>query len=330
MHVSGRYTDSTVDFSGCTRDLGDNNIANGFNIGFFGGASVIPPGGCVTLDIATFTPVRVERELKEDSFSWRANLSFEPDPDSLIYANVTRGFKGGSFPNLSATEASQYTPVTQEELTAYEAGFKLSRLGGDVQINGAVFYYDYKDKQVRGRIQVPVFGPLEALVNVPDSEILGLEGEIRVRPAEGWNIFLNATYLDSEIGDFQDFDGLGNTGDFTGEAFPNTPALSGSLDISKDWFLANDSRISLGMNLSYQSDTNSNFGELVVFDVDDYALLDLRAGYFSPDDDWNIQLFARNVTGSTYWISANRSVDTIIRVTGQPTIFGVRATVNFP
>jgi hypothetical protein len=35
-----------------------------------------------------------------------------------------------------------------------------------------VFYYDYRNKQVRGKFDDPLFGALDELVNLPKSRIL--------------------------------------------------------------------------------------------------------------------------------------------------------------
>jgi outer membrane receptor protein involved in Fe transport len=327
-HFSARHTDSEVEFDGCTKDIGDGVLANAFNVGLFGGAPVIPVGGCITLDVSTFAAIRVEDTLEESNTSWRLGLDWKPDNDTMYYANISQGYKNGSFPNLSASEANQYRPVTEESLLAYEVGFKLSLADNSMQLSGALFYYDYEDKQIRGRVTVPVFGPLEALVNVPESEVLGLELQYDWKPSAAWTIGANITYLDTELKDYQGYNGLGQLGDFDGEAFPNTPELSANLDLQYDWQFSSGYRAFVGGNLSHQSDTNSNFGEIPLFDVDAYTVFDLRAGLVSPDENWSLLLWGRNVSDEYYWVSANRSVDTSIRVAGDPKSFGLEFTYH--
>lgn len=41
-------------------------------------------------------------------------------------------------------------------MIAYEAGFKAPLLNGRLRVNGAAFYYDYTNKQVRARLLVPI------------------------------------------------------------------------------------------------------------------------------------------------------------------------------
>jgi outer membrane receptor protein involved in Fe transport len=62
-----------------------------------------------------------------------------------------------------------------------------------------VFYYDYRNKQVRGKFDDPLFGALDELVNLPKSRIFGAEADITIRPVTGLTINGAVTYLDSAI-----------------------------------------------------------------------------------------------------------------------------------
>jgi len=75
----------------------------------------------------------------------------------LLYANATQGFKSGSYSVISANISAQFTPVSQERVRAYEAGFKQSLLEHKIEVTGAAFFYDYKDKQLVGTTQT-LFG----------------------------------------------------------------------------------------------------------------------------------------------------------------------------
>src|SRR5690606_24651261 len=116
-----------------------------------------------------------------------------------LYANISRGYKAGGYPTLPGTNAPQYAPVDQEKITAYEIGVKSTLFGRTLQLDGAVFYNDYVDKQLKGRTIVPVFGPLEALVNIPESRVQGAELQINWAPVAGLRLGTGITYLDTEV-----------------------------------------------------------------------------------------------------------------------------------
>src|SRR3546814_805851 len=101
----------------------------------------IPPGGCLTLNDATFLPALVRSNLNEDNVSWRGSIDYKVTSDSLLYITVAKGYKSGGYSIVPAIFASQIAPVTQESLLSYEAGFRASLLDRRVQLSGAAFYY---------------------------------------------------------------------------------------------------------------------------------------------------------------------------------------------
>ena len=138
-----RYTRALDKFNGCTADInGTTALDFGVLFNVFRGAEGLPPnppiptGGCVTGDNThplpdhrlTFTSGLVQNSLNEDNVSWRAGVEWTPTERTLLYANVSKGYKAGGFPDLAASVSSQFLPATQESVVAYEAGFKSTLL----------------------------------------------------------------------------------------------------------------------------------------------------------------------------------------------------------
>ncbi|MEQ1781959.1 MAG: TonB-dependent receptor [Hyphomonadaceae bacterium] len=321
-----RYTTMTNAFDGCTSDSGDGNAA-----AVFGGVlgATIPAGGCITAD-STFTPGRVFDTLEEDNVSWRVGLDWTPFDRTMFYANVSRGFKAGSFPILGATLASQLEPATQEAITSYEGGFKTTLLDGAMQLNGALFHSDYDDKQILGKVVDPFLGPLLRLVNVPKSQIDGAELQVVWAPIDGLTLTSGASYIRSEILDhFTNFDPGGALKDFDGESFPNTPELQFVAAADYVSQLTEGINLILGANVSYEGDTNSQLGELDRLSVDSYTLLDLRAGIEAQDGSWRLTAWGRNVTDEYYWTTGNANLDTTVRFVGMPATYGLKLSLKW-
>ena len=337
-HGGVRYTEARDRFQGCSRsDEGFANNAIGRGLGGIFSALragrglppvTIAPGQCVTAD-DNFLPGLVVNTLDENNWSWRGGLDFQANPNMLFYANVSKGYKAGSYPLISATASLQFQPAVQEALLAYEAGFKLTLAERTLQLNGAVFYYDYTNKQVRGRTQpLPPFGALEALVNVPKSRIQGGELQVAWRPASGLTINAGATYLGTRIkGVFNNFTAFGVAANFAGERLPLTPKWQASLGIDYSTPISSRLNAVLGGSYAYQSSTNGAFGNFAVFDLKDYGLLDLRAGLETSDKRWSATVFGKNVTNVYYWTNATRGGDTTNRYAGMPATYGI--TVGF-
>jgi len=337
-HAGVRYTKTDLGYVSCAR-AGDAQTANSFTLlinvlrGRAGLAPITPlaVGGCVSLD-SGLNPVGLHSHLKEDNVSWRAGLDWKPAPQTLIYANVSRGYKSGSSPTLPAIAANALAPVTQESVLAYEAGFKAPLIRRVVDVTGAVFYYDYDDKQLLGRsnAQPAVLGVLPALVNVPKSRIKGAELQINAFPASGVRISLAGTYLDSKVTkDFNNFTILGLAANFKGDAFPYTPKYQLVADWQVDRPISDALNGVVGMNVNYRSKTNAGFGQDARLDIDSYVLMDVRAGLRSPEKGWEASIFVRNLTDKYYWTNVARLSDVIRRYSGEPRTYGLQISSKF-
>ncbi len=337
--TSARYTHQTHDLTGCLRDVG-GELATAFgllstvisgdpHVPAPGDPAYIPPGGCATLDDVTNYPTTVHKTLDEHNISWRAGLSWKPDTDSLVYGNVTRGFKGGSFETLPAIRPDQFDPVPQEQVTAYEIGARSRLFAGKIDLSGAAFYYDYKDKQLLAYISADFFGSLPGLVSVPKSRATGAEADITIRPISDWYFTLGGTYVATKVeSNFATLGPLASSGsvDVQGAAFPNTPKLNFIADTEYRFPLWANWQGFVGGNVTYRGRTVSTFAARSEFDIPDYTLLDARAGMQHSDGKLRIWLWGKNVTDRYYWTHVDHVLDTVTRVTGMPATFGISAS----
>lgn len=290
----------------------------------------VPEGGCGTINLATVHPEGAQGTLNQNNVSWRLGLDYKPNRDVLLYANVSRGFKAGSFPTLAAGTTRQFEPVVQETVLAFEAGAKITAANGRVQANGAVFYYDYKNKQILGRIPDIAFGPLPSLVNVPKSRIWGAEIDLTLNPIDGLRIRPAVTYLNSRLGDgFVNYDSFGQSGDFGGEAFPYTPKWQANVDAEYTFPVSDGIDAFLGGAMLYYGNTNGAFGEFDVLAINAYTTFDARLGVASKDNTWRLQFWARNLTDKYYWTAAFRVNDSVNRYPGSPRTFGATLSLKY-
>jgi outer membrane receptor protein involved in Fe transport len=377
LQAGVRFTQNTKDFTGCTYDGGDGlsslasrSIANLLEVlngqisaaqylqpGSSGGLGVdAGPGTCATAGPAAnfYRPKVISETLAQNNVSWRVGPNWKPNEQTLIYGNVSRGYKSGSFPTDGDSTYAQEKPATQESLLAYEIGEKV-RLFDQLQLNSAIFYYDYKDKQLLGSINDPIFGPLAALVNVPRSHVEGLEMAGIWKPIAGLRIAPEFSYTVSKVdtckgnaaaaapgacfkGNYYNTDPFGQLVNLTGQQFPASPKWTADLDTQYEWRLWNGLTAFVGGNLQYESSTpnafrneapfpSANAAPPGVLDLDSRALIDLRAGL--GNDKWTVQFWGRNVTDRYYWVSSAKVVDTITRYAGMPATFGLTVSVRY-
>ena len=86
------------------------------------------------------------RDLGADWHAPTGTLGVEwtPDPNTLVYLKYSRGYKSGGF---NASTISVNPESQPEHLDAIELGGK-EVFNRQFQVNGALFYYNYKDKQI--------------------------------------------------------------------------------------------------------------------------------------------------------------------------------------
>ena len=341
-HAGARRTWSDTSFSGCMEDI-DGNYAPGITIiirRLNPSAPAAQPHSCVTVLPDVTTGQRFAESLNQSNTSWRLGLDWKPTRGTLLYATLSRGYKSGSFPNINATTYASFQPVTQESLLAYELGFKTDLGSRNVQLNGALFYYDYRDKQFRGRIVDPlgVFGAVEALVNVPKSRVQGAELTATLEPLDGLRLNAGVTYLDTRVtDDFVNYNPFGAPANFKGESFPFTPKWSLQGDVNYEWSLSGSLNAFVGGNISYRTSTTSAFGRNAttslypysLVEIDGYALVDAQAGITDPDGKWRATVWAKNLTNQYYWTDAFRQIDNTSRHVGEPRTYGVRFSYKF-
>jgi outer membrane receptor protein involved in Fe transport len=271
----------------------------------------------------------ITARLNEDNVSWRAGVNYKTANRGLLYATVSKGYKAGSFPTTGGATLREYAPVTQESLLSYEVGFKQPLLGRRLQINGAAFYYDYKDKQLRGRVLNPIFGPLDALVQIPKSRVIGVEAEIQAEPIDGLRINAAATYIDTKIQEFTGFNQSGVLSDYAGFRFPFSPKLSVITDAQYDWSVGSSLNAFAGVSTISNSSTTASIGDIPQLAIKGYTLVDLRAGLRASDDSWRVSIWGRNIFDTTYWTSANQSQDVYVRFMGRPATYGASFSYRF-
>lgn len=335
MVVGGaRYTQSNRSFDGCTYDYG-GETAVWWNAIF---GTNVPTGGCITLD-ANLQPydTALFDKLNENNVSWNIGLNYKPQDSSLLYVRVSRGYKSGSFPTANVASYTGYAPVKQESVTAYEAGFKTRLLDRRVDLTGAVFYYDYTDKQLRGRLPDPVFGTLDGLVQIPKSRVWGLEGALLARPVDGFNLSLGATYINTRVKEFIGYNANGELSNFSGQRFPYAPNLTMTGDAEYEFRVSGDSRAYLGASFVHNSGTstalaNSNTQYVAAdprFHVKGYTVVDLRAGMRFPNNNVRAGIFVRNVGDTYYWANVQDTIATIVRYAGMPRTYGVQLSWKY-
>ena len=287
------------------------------------------PNQCSTLNPATFKLSRFYDKLNENNVSYRGGIDWKPFSNVLGYVNIARGYKAGGFPTITGSTFLAEQPVKQESVVDYEGGVKTQLFNHHLSVNGAVFYYDYKNKQLKSRLIDPVFGVLDALVNIPKSSVTGTELEIQARPIAGLSIGAAATYLEARIDKFEGVSEAGIPQNYGGSAVPYTPKFQINGNIGYTRPLTDRFNGFVGAQVTYRSGTNASIGSPHDYTLPCYTILDLQAGVETQDGKWRAFVWGKNVTNTFYLDNVIQIEDGIVRYTGLPATYGLTVAYRF-
>ena len=244
----------------------------------------------------------------DDQLNWDLSLFADVSDTTSLYAKVANAFRA---PTIQGRDVAFFSPpsVAQSEtIQSYELGFKSELAGRTIRLNGAVFYYTVDDPQFTA---VGGGGNLVQLINANKGEAYGFELDTVVQLSPNFQMTLGVAYNDTEIQDENLAVGIcaqctvtdptvdlnGSTRALVdGNPFPNAPEFSGDFTASYTIPVGDSDEIFFFTDWTYLGETNFLLYESLEFNADSRIEGGLRAGYRGNDGQYEIALFARNIT----------------------------------
>ncbi|WDE08907.1 TonB-dependent receptor [Thalassomonas viridans] len=234
-------------------------------------------------------------------FSPRLVVDYKLD-DTLLYASITKGYKSGAFnsyPSPDATNGLMVVPearesVAPETVINYELGFKSTLLEQDLTINGSFYYMDYDDLQI-----FQVVGTLLQLTNAGKAKSSGLEIDSRYYLNNELSFLINATWMDTQYDEYQ-FAGT----DYSGTALLYSPELSASFSLDYQTSVGQLGELNAFLTYSYKGKHFLSPG----IEQESYALLNGKITLLNEENNWELALFANNLTNKSFLTSVSTSL----------------------
>jgi iron complex outermembrane receptor protein len=260
------------------------------------------PQNNVGSQIVQLTPVpglalyNYSNNLQSNLWSGKAEMDLHFTPDLLTYVSYNRGVKGGGFnaplfPNTIATpELLAALKIKPEELNAYEIGIKSEWLDHRLRLNGAAYYYDYKDNQVLTYL----FAVAQLIRNAPATH-KGGEFELEYAPTESLRLGLGAAYVDAVVRDI-DARGNGVPGDYTPS---NAPRWSGNALVRYTWPLFSG-HLSAQVDGNYLSKFWFGIADIPDIQQGSYGLANARVNYVTQSEKIEVGASLENLTDKHY------------------------------
>jgi iron complex outermembrane receptor protein len=298
--TGARYTDEEIDFQGGTT----------FNIG----------------NTPVFPVTSTDDEFTDDNVSYRVALEFRPNDDMLVYGSFSTGFKSGGFTGDFTLDPEELEPYDSEEVDAYELGSKTTLAGGMVQLDAAVFYYDYQNIQTTVPAPSGLAFPLS---NMDSADIWGIDLELTASPVEGLDLRVGAGYLDTEVND-NARDPVSGDLLFDGNDLPNSPEFQVFGLARYEFPITGDLSMALQADAKYSDETYKEAGNDPLASADDYTVINGRISLLRSDGGWEAALWGRNLADEDYFQDVFPSQDLGIQsgIAGAPRTWGVSFTYN--
>ncbi len=271
-----------------------------------------------------------------DSFDPRVQLSYQVTEDIFVYASYTKGYNAGGFNQQlgSSNPSGSLAPYDTEKLDSYEAGFKSSWLDNALVLNLTGFYQEYADIQTTTLPCLPLGAPNCILTRQVQSgasvEVKGIEGEVVVRPVDGFTLSADGAFLDQDYTEIrpeaEPFFPLGLATPVT-----SAPRYTYSIAGSYEHIFPSDAMLTFSANWRFV-DKKPACNPIGSCYTPSYGLLGGRIDFTpGPDNPWTFSLWGTNILDEYVEISRNygggMGIDSY--VPGRPAEFGVEIRRDF-
>ncbi len=234
------------------------------------------------------------------AMTYKFGVEVDLSRQSLLYAQIASGYKAGGF-STTSTPPLAYAP---EKLMALELGSKNRFLGNRLQINGELYYYNYKNYQV----QYATFGgaspiPGDAssgefqqyVVNAGKGKNLGFELESRYKVLAETELRGALTYAHARYGDFS----TAALSYLNGTKVASTPSWTATLGVEQSWGVG-DGTLTAGAQVKFSDgyrvglESGLPGGDGNVYQKA-FHKTSLRLAYAPASERWNVSLWLKNL-----------------------------------
>ena len=299
-------------------------------------------------DHSPYLKVPGELNYGSNHFDWKVSADYRFNPEAMVYANVSTGFRSDGAQPRPFTPGQQRVPVPSEELTSYEIGTKLDLLERRLRLNLALFTDQYDPRIFTSNgTQCNAINNLDpgppyhlgqnqlcpagtALAGTPGSPWIvydsapgkdkGAELEITAFPIDKLAINASFAYFDFKSdGGPKNPDGSTNFG-YVDPSFDVQAKYSGSLGIQYNFRIGGGSLVPR-IDWFYQGSRSNGANYLPQLGGSDnkvpgYTIANARISFSPENNKWELALSAENLFDKFYWYALGPARSNVPDATG--------------
>jgi iron complex outermembrane recepter protein len=270
---------------------------NGDHIG--GGAGTNPAGQIAPGANIGTPQFNAVRKFKDNAVLGRITAKYEFTDDVMAYVSWAKGYKGQAVDaDIFVSQAGfDNSPVAPETSTSWELGFKSQFFDRLLTVNMTAYDTTFKGYQTSSN-GTDGSGP-PVLRSAGKLFTKGLEGEVIIRPADGFKLSGNFLFADNKFGDL--FFGTVNV---KGGNPLNAPETKWGLNGSYD-FAVGDWGVNLNANYTWTGETLfTNLADAnnpnSIWIRDSFGVANAAINISTPNDQIKLGLYVKNLFNEHY------------------------------
>ena len=242
----------------------------------------------------------------EDHLTGNVGLQWDSNADSMLYLNVSSGYKAGGFDEDNALGSLDNAEFEDETVLGVEAGGKFTVLDGRGRISAALFHATYED------LQVSTFDGNAAFVvgNAAESVVTGLEADWTFAVTEHLILSGALALLNAEYDSFPNsgctsaqivaWIAAGNsratcTQDLAGRQLQFAPDWAGNIAARYVRPIGNDLEFGLSLDINASDDTVIAADGDTLLAQKAHEKINARISLGTIDGKWSIAVVGKNL-----------------------------------
>ncbi|MBB3808552.1 TonB-dependent receptor [Pseudochelatococcus contaminans] len=271
------------------------------------------------LGTSVYTRTPVDYDKTFSAFLPKVSLSYDITPDWTVGGLVSRGYNpGGVSLNISS---GRWVNFKDETLWNYELFTRTSLLDNKLNLNGNVFYTDFKNAQYNIPVVISPGVTQSYTINAESAYSYGLEVGLDYRLLDSVTVRASAGLLKTKI------DEVSSNSEYNGNKFPKAPGYM--FTVGASWDVTD--KFNVSGEVRHLDGYYSNVANTPEYKVKGYTIADAKASYTFHE---SLQLYGyvRNIFDerTPTYIQQNRSVTGGIEASmTMPRTFGVGVKGTF-
>ena len=260
---------------------------------------------------------QINGKLDDSSFSPVVTMEWDANPDTMVYATWTKGYKSGGFdarsnghPDASVNNGLKSGAAitgswefANEEATSVELGSKMSLADGAAELSVAWYMTDYTDLQVSQFDGTLGFN----VTNAGEAKVKGIEADGRWALTDNITLTGSVAYLDFNYEKFpnsqcyfqqEDTDG-DKLCDAGGKRKEFTPELQANLGAAWASEMSNGLELNASLDVSFMDEYLYAANLDPRSKQDAYSMVNARIALAGSEAAWELALLGRNLTDET-------------------------------